>query len=1173
MFANQFRRQGRCAMRGRGGVAARQWFRQSQPAIEALESRLLLAADLAVTIGVMDVPQPIVPGDSLRVPVVVTNLGDEPISRQMVRVDVLASLDAALDAGDVTASMSAATLTLKPGQSKTLTIKFNATASLTPGTWHFLAMIDGDAAILEPDEANNTSPAVGPHTVAWSFGQVQGRRGATKLLLTDADGTATTFKLSGDGMGQIIPDEQTGQWSLEATGTTPTSSIKVAAKGGDGAAELTSIHVPGSLKKFDGAKKLNLLGDATFGGGVGTLKLGDVVAARLITIGQTPGFGGLPNFDNWPNLDGWPNFDNWPGFGGFTAGPKSAKLAFGRTTDLSIDSQLPIASLQMIDGMDGDGEADTIAAPSLGKLLVKGDKDAQSAGDFAYHLKLSGTDGAKKTLGKAAIAGRLGSSGAQDPTWWRIDGEGGTIAAGDVTAWRLRVDGTLKAVKVANVTDAQAMIAGDLGTFDSRGDVRDLLLLSGVEVGADDALGGSDDAATVGGGRIGTLRVAGAVTNLVAVAGAMPQDRNLLNGDDELTPEDDGDSRVNSVMFGGEVSGRSVIAARRLPSSLQMAGRRMAGADTALFSDTPPNLTELIELRTDISRMVAGIGEVVQFEASSGPFGAGGRVSLYDATEQGATGPFMLELFDDGSASHGDARAGDGIFSNLLAIDVPEPGVRRFGAGQRTKDATVFAEITAIAAPTAEVLQQRAALAADAQTMLDHQLQQGIDEQHALEQLRLYLMGLPEGVDHDSVEVTDGGVHWLTEEGILSSALLHTHEASDQRAGAAPVIGSPPAAATAGSAGGGSADDEEYSGSAIVLGSYFWQFEPGGGDESDDVADLLRDAGFDVTYKANITSANQNISVDDFKNLGQYDTVVITSHGDGSRHGVIILTGDKIDGTDLTDRKADLVTGRVGLVKNTFSITPRFIKHYTGSMDDSIVYVGACRSAYDRTMANAFLGLGAAAYIGYTDYVGSGFAFTRGLRTYNHLLDDKTVGTIPGINKDKETDKNPALFTFFGDASAKLPRRKRLLNDHDLQIEYRWAVNQRDLDTGTMFLTHTAGFACGDRGPYLNFSGDDTSTGGLETVLVDLNDAFDAGEISTAATVALNAGWYRPANGSGPATLTVALKHKTTGKLLDVATRLINPGIQDNCAATTVGTVNVKIKGSGDGAQVFIRLV
>lgn len=94
------------------------------------------------------------------------------------------------------------------------------------------------------------------------------------------------------------------------------------------------------------------------------------------------------------------------------------------------------------------------------------------------------------------------------------------------------------------------------------------------------------------------------------------------------------------------------------------------------------------------------------------------------------------------------------------------------------------------------------------------------------------------------------------------------------------------------------------------------------------------------------------------------------------------------------------------------------------------------------------MGLGATVYLGYTDYVGTSFAFNHGMPMANHLIAGRTVGSIPGIG-DTETDSHPAMFTSMLGANAAAQtlstQSSIALKDYDLLIEYSWPQNVADL--------------------------------------------------------------------------------------------------------------------------------
>jgi len=230
-------------------------------------------------------------------------------------------------------------------------------------------------------------------------------------------------------------------------------------------------------------------------------------------------------------------------------------------------------------------------------------------------------------------------------------------------------------------------------------------------------------------------------------------------------------------------------------------------------------------------------------------------------------------------------------------------------------------------------------------------------------------------------------------------------------------------------------------------------------------------------------------------------------------------------------------------------------------------------------MANAFMGLGASVYMGYTDYVKSSFAYNRGIAAFDYLLAGGVVGAIPGLVGDDgpgddsgDFIPDPAAFRiFYSDGTKKLEPKCDLLSDYDLMLAYTWPESQKDLDTGTKFLGKTVGYR-GSGSPYMSFSGDDTSYGGIETIVVNLDKAFRDGGWNDQTIVDAVAGWYIPAQGSGPALLTVGMKRKSDGQVKNSVQKTINPGSQSGLATTLVGQARITEFGQANAERIRFTL-
>ena len=99
----------------------------------------------------------------------------------------------------------------------------------------------------------------------------------------------------------------------------------------------------------------------------------------------------------------------------------------------------------------------------------------------------------------------------------------------------------------------------------------------------------------------------------------------------------------------------------------------------------------------------------------------------------------------------------------------------------------------------------------------------------------------------------------------------------------------------------------------------------------------------------------------------------------------------------------------------------------------------------------------------------------------------------------------------------------------------------------------------------MNFSGDNTGSGGTEVARIDLGSAFEDGAFNEDALVDLNAGWYGSGGGTGPASLTVYTEKLQNETMVtsSAVSFVINPGSQTNCASTDVGLARVSVAING----------
>ena len=109
--------------------------------------------------------------------------------------------------------------------------------------------------------------------------------------------------------------------------------------------------------------------------------------------------------------------------------------------------------------------------------------------------------------------------------------------------------------------------------------------------------------------------------------------------------------------------------------------------------------------------------------------------------------------------------------------------------------------------------------------------------------------------------------------------------------------------------------------------------------------------------------------------------------GAGARCVIQSLSGGTPQGVCVDYVQADLRSGRIAMGTNTYGILPSFVMfHAKEPYPNSVVYLGACRSAWNGSMAAALFGMGARSILGYTNYISNQFAHDRGVDFFDRII-------------------------------------------------------------------------------------------------------------------------------------------------------------------------------------------
>ena len=491
--------------------------------------RLLLNADLVGTVDLSRLPNPLVPGDSVTIPVQVVNQGDQPAVGK-IAVALYVSADQTLAGAMPIVTLANQSLNLAPGKSKTLIAKLVIGSDAPAGAYYILANIDPQHVVAGDDPANNLAVSAQQRSLVYQFGAVPGRTGSVKLVFQGDGGGTFTLSLKGNGMGQVFPGADPSDLTL--TGADAGSAMSVTLKGVSGHVQIGNITL-GSVKSIS-AGGVDLLGNLTATGTLGSLTLGDIAGPSTITIQGA----GVPLT--------------------FTA---------RCVTDLVLDCASPIKAITVANWAPSIGapdDANLIIAPSLGSLRVNGDKKTGLPGAFGAGVQLSGA-ASGPTLGSAKVAGAI-TGGV-----WRVTGAVGSIAAASTaTGWSASFSGDLKGLTTAG--DASGDLAArNIAGLTVKGSLVGARMLAGADLGADGRLGGEGvDADSFGPGGIMTLKVTGGVTGAIIGAGLDPIDGVFNNAGDRTVGG--AASAIKSLSVGGSLDAASRFFAAAFPKTVKIGG-------------------------------------------------------------------------------------------------------------------------------------------------------------------------------------------------------------------------------------------------------------------------------------------------------------------------------------------------------------------------------------------------------------------------------------------------------------------------------------------------------------------------------------------------------------------------------------------------------------------------
>ncbi len=229
----------------------------------------------------------------------------------------------------------------------------------------------------------------------------------------------------------------------------------------------------------------------------------------------------------------------------------------------------------------------------------------------------------------------------------------------------------------------------------------------------------------------------------------------------------------------------------------------------------------------------------------------------------------------------------------------------------------------------------------------------------------------------------------------------------------------------------------------------------------------------------------QEMSLSPLRSQHDYGLIALAAHGDAYRFGLFPEPGTEtlwvnvpVDCDGLDDpTQADLQRRRLVLSPSGYGITPAFVAHWAASnYPQSLVYLGACRSLYTGAMAAEYLAAGAAAVIGFNDYVSDEIAHDAGKTIFSALIQagEPVVGTAADVVSQGAKD---AGFGVLGDGSL-IPAISGLTNP-----TFETGVLGGWQHSASVRVVHRVGSSVAPQGDYMALVGAGPTGGTLSQVV------------------------------------------------------------------------------------------
>ncbi len=506
---------------------------------EALEGRCMMSADLAISVGKMTTGMDKSGVPTVKVPVIVRNVGDTPVLGGG-NVEFYLSTDRNFDSDDFLFNTTKLPRVGGPGTSGSFTLNTKIPAELAPrvgrplpaGEYYVIARIAPAANSPEVGGDNNIAVGNKKVSVTYTFGEVNGKKGVP-LTITLPDGDKLTLKIDrGPGTGRVVAVDN--RIVVIIDGVTTETTLRMDPGSRKQTPTINGLTINGNIKKI-AAAGVNIDGDVTITGSVSSVLMENLSNSNFVVSGFA----------------------------------KSWDASFGKVKDSNITSNfIPISGLKAKRWQDTDATADRITAPWIDSITI--------TENFAAGLSLSGQN--KGFSLRSITVGKDISNGA-----WNLAASVEVLTANKLSsAWRANIRGTINVLNI-NGNASGTLAVGGIRRATIKGDVVNATYLIGANLGANVQLDGTNGGDQFNAGGVGVLVIRGKMRDSIIAAGLGTLDAQLLNDDDRLVPG----GFMNSIeVYKGMTN--SFFIAETLPTKAKISFRNVTTDNDARFIDSLP---------------------------------------------------------------------------------------------------------------------------------------------------------------------------------------------------------------------------------------------------------------------------------------------------------------------------------------------------------------------------------------------------------------------------------------------------------------------------------------------------------------------------------------------------------------------------------------------------------